>query len=79
MDMLFMVLYDLDKFRRFVFESSFLAKFALPETEIEEVRTDDVALLRLGFRWLKFCLFGEQVMEIRDEVRQAKLREAAVE
>ena len=35
MDMLFMVLYDLDKFRRFVFESSFLEKFNLTESEIE--------------------------------------------
>jgi len=79
MDMLFMVLYDLDKFRRFVFESSFLEKFNLPETEIEAARDDDVELLRLGFRWLKFCLFGEKALEIKEEVRQEKLSEAATE
>jgi len=77
MDMLFMVLYDQDKFRRFVFESSFLGKFNLTESEIEAARDDDVELLRLGFRWLKFCLFGEKVLEVKEEVRQQKLKETA--
>lgn len=77
MDMLFMVLYDLDKFRRFIFESSFLQKFNITETEIEAARGDDVRLLRLGFRWLKFCLFGEKVMEIKPEVREQKAQNPA--
>lgn len=75
MDMLFMVLYDLDKFRRFVFESTFLKKFQLDPSETEAARSDDVELLRLGFRWLKFCLFGEKVLEIKEQVRQQKLKE----
>lgn len=79
MDMLFMVLYDLDKFRRFVFESSFLEKFNLTETEIEKTRDDDVELLRLGFRWLKFCLFRENSLAVKEEVRQQKLEDAATE
>ena len=77
MDMLFMVLYDLDKFRRFVFESTFLDKFNLPESEIEAAKSDDVELLRLGFRWLKFSLFGEPALEIKDHVRQRIEQEAA--
>ena len=70
-----MVFYDLDKFRRFVFESSFLEKFDLNQSQIETARRDDVELLRLGFRWLKFCIFGEKVLEINDQVRQQKLKE----
>jgi len=77
MDMLFMALYDLDRFRRFVFESSFLAKFSLTDTEIEAAKSDDVELLRLGFRWLKFCLFGEKALEIKEQVRRQKAKELA--
>jgi Fe-S-cluster containining protein len=77
MDMLFMVLYDLDKFRRFVFETSFLEKFELSQPEIEAVKSDDVELLRLGFRWLKFCLFGEHTLEIKERVRQQALNRSA--
>jgi len=75
MDMLFMVLYDLDKFRRFVFETTFLDKFDLTQTEIEAAEGDDVELLRLGFRWLKFCLFGEKVLAIKEDVRRQKAKE----
>lgn len=65
MEMLFTVLYDLDKFRRFVFESSFLKKFKVPKGLVNRARESDQELLRLGFLWLKFCLFGEQVEEIQ--------------
>jgi Fe-S-cluster containining protein len=75
MDMLFMVLYDQDKFRRFVFQSSFLEKFDLDPAEIEAAKNDDVELLRLGFKWLRFCLFGEKVLKINEQVRQQKLKE----
>jgi Fe-S-cluster containining protein len=65
-EMLHMVCYNLDKFRRFVFESNFLKRFAVDDDTMEKIRTDDVELLRFGFQWLKFCLFGEATMEIRN-------------
>jgi len=77
MDMLFMVLYDLDKFRRFVFESSFLEKFELDEAEKKAAKKDDLALLKLGYRWLRFSLFGEKVLEIKEAVRAKKMSEAS--
>lgn len=71
MNMLVMVLYDLDKFRRFVFESSFLKKFSVDRKTAKAARSDDEALLRLGYRWLRFCLFGEDSIEIRRDVRNS--------
>lgn len=64
MDMLFMSLYDLDRFRRFVFESSFLKRFRLDAEEVERIRKSEVELLRLGFRWLRFCLLKEATVEV---------------
>jgi Fe-S-cluster containining protein len=77
MDMLCMVLYDLDRFRRFVFDSSFLDKFKIGADLVRRAREDDVALLRLGFQWLRFCLFGEHSIEIQDAVKKTGARDLA--
>jgi hypothetical protein len=74
MEMFHMVCYDLDRFRRFVFETSFLKKFEVDAASAERARTDDVELMKLGFRWLKVCLFGEKALNVRDEVRQRLLQ-----
>lgn len=67
-EMILMAAYDLDRFRRFVFESRFLAKFDLPEEEVELLKNDDVELLKLGFRWLGFGLINPMAIRIKPEV-----------
>ncbi len=54
-----MASYDVDTFRRFVFDSSFLSRFVIPDDEVESIRNDDRALLKFGFRWLQYALFKE--------------------
>jgi hypothetical protein len=68
MDMLFMVFYDPDKFRRFVFETKFLRMFQIADDRIEAIRTDDIELMKFGFRWIRFALWQEPALEIREEV-----------
>ena len=58
-EMFFMAAYDLDTFREFIFSTTFLKRFVLDDATVEALRTDDKALLRFGFRWLRFALFGE--------------------
>ncbi len=70
MEMLFTACYDLDKFRCFVFESTFLDRFELEPELVEQLRTDDEALLRFGFRWLRFALFGEPTLTVRPSHRR---------
>jgi Fe-S-cluster containining protein len=67
MQMLFTACYDVDKFRRFVFESTLLRRFEVDEDFIEEMRYDDEALLRFAFLWLRFSLFGEHTVKMRPE------------
>jgi len=55
--MFFMVCYNLDKFRRFVFESSFLTRYKIPEERMIQIKDDDVKLLQFGFEWLKTTFF----------------------
>ena len=66
MEMFYMACYDLDKFRSFIFESTFLDRFEFDEERLESLKADDEELLLFGFEWLKFCLFKEQTMKIKE-------------
>jgi len=71
MHMLFTACYDLDKFREFVFESTLLQRFEIDEEFVEAMRTDDEELLRFGYLWLQFSLFGEKTMKMKPDVAEA--------
>jgi Fe-S-cluster containining protein len=66
-EMFHMACYDLDRFRRFVFESSFLRRFELEPALAERIRDDDRELLRFAFRWLRYALFGEPTVKVIDQ------------
>ena len=70
MEMLFHSTYVLDKFRGFVFGSSLLDRFEVDEDFVHQMREDDEALLRLGFHWIRFALFGEQTMKVKPEAAE---------
>ena len=55
--MFFLVCYNIDKFREFVFKSTFLQRYDLPAEQVEEIKKDDVKLLQFGFEWLKNTFF----------------------
>jgi len=52
------------------------AMFEIPEDTVEAIHTDDVALMKLGFQWIRFALWKEPTLKVRDEVVQAKLAQA---
>ncbi len=64
-EMFVMAAYDLDTFRTFVLESSFLKRFVIEPEHEQRLATDDAALLDLAFRWLRFALFGEPTLVVR--------------
>jgi hypothetical protein len=57
--MAYMAGYNMDTFRRFVFESSFLSRFHVPRERLEAVRESDAALLLLGFDWILRFLYEQ--------------------
>jgi len=71
MHMFFTACYDLDKFREFVFGSTLLQRFEMDEDFVEEMRYEDEALLRFAFLWLRFGLFGEPTMKVKEGVLEA--------
>lgn len=69
-ELFFMAAYDLDTFRQFVFASSFLRRFELEAALVERLRADDAALLAFAFRWLRYALFGEPTIRVREAARE---------
>ena len=56
--MAFMATYNVDRFREFVFGSSFLSRYKVKATLLKKARRDDVELMKLGFKWVKLFLWG---------------------
>ena len=71
LEMFFLVCYNIDSFRDFVFNSSFFDKFEVAEDMKTGIRRDDVELLKFGFRWLRFALFAEKTMIVKEDVLKA--------
>ena len=65
LEMFYTVCYNVDKFREFVFDSTFFKRFDVAEEVIEKIKTNDEELLKFGFQWLKYCLFGEKTMKVK--------------
>jgi Fe-S-cluster containining protein len=65
LDMYFMSIYDLDRFRRFVFDTRFLEFFDIDESRVQAIAQDDEELLEFAFDWLAFSLFREKRMKIK--------------
>jgi uncharacterized protein len=64
--------YDLDRFRRFVFETRFLQLFEVHEARQEALRTDEVELLDFAMEWLRFSLFNEKTMRLKKGAGERK-------
>lgn len=63
----FMASTDLDKFRYFVLNSSFLDTYEIDPETLEQIKTDDIALMKLSFKYLASSLFGTNDLKIKKE------------
>ncbi len=63
--MFFLASYNIDKFRQFVFESSFLNRYDIDDTTIQKIRNDEKNLLEFGLNWLKDVLYKEGSFKLK--------------
>jgi Fe-S-cluster containining protein len=56
--MAFMATYNLDGFRDFVFKSSFLKRYRVKKEVLKKIGRDEVSLMKFGFSWVKFFVWG---------------------
>lgn len=62
-EMFFMAAYNLDLFRKFVEKSGILERFAVPAERVELMLADELELMKFGFDWLGFSLFGDDTLK----------------
>jgi Fe-S-cluster containining protein len=58
--MAFMATYNMDRFRDFVFNSSFLKRYKVKSALLKKIRVHDVELMKFGFEWVKYFIWGIQ-------------------
>ena len=68
--MVFMALYNLDKFRQFVFNSTFLERFEVDSTRIIKIQRSDEELLKFAFDWIKFGIFGQMLFKVKEKPKE---------
>ncbi len=73
--MFFMASTDLDTFRKFVFESSFLDTYEIDQETLDKIKEDDVALMHFSFQYMANSLFGAGEMTIKADKIEAKVQE----
>lgn len=74
--MFYMACYDLDRFKRFVFESKFLDVFDIGKKDLKKIKKDEVELLKFAFKWVKFGFVDQGALKIKDSVLQAQKDES---
>ena len=57
--MAFMAAYHMDAFREFVFKSSFLKRYRIAAPLLEKARHNDFELLKIGFAWIEWFVWGK--------------------
>jgi len=56
--MAFMATYNLDRFRDFVFKSTFLKRYKVKKEILKRIKADDMELMKFGFGWVRFFVWG---------------------
>jgi Fe-S-cluster containining protein len=71
--MFFMASTDLDQFRSFIFDSSFLDTYDVDQETLDKIREDDVELMLFSYKLLASMLFGTDDIKVKPEVLKAKV------
>jgi Fe-S-cluster containining protein len=77
--MFFLVSSNVDALRRFVFESTFLERYDVADDVLEEIKNDEIALLKFGFDYLQSALFGADKVKLKKEVAESYAKQARKE
>lgn len=65
--MFFLASYNLDRFREFVFESSFLDRYDIDDETREKLREDEAGLLEFGMSWLLWLLYKQGDFALKEK------------
>jgi len=63
--MAFMSTYNMDSFRNFVFNSSFLKRYKVKSSVLKKIKAQDTELMKFGFLWVKYSVWGQTSSTIK--------------
>ena len=63
--MAFMATYNIDRFREFIFNSSFLKRYRVKPVSLKKLKSSDTELLLFGLEWIQWFVWGIQGKGIR--------------
>ena len=66
-NLLYRACYDLDEFKKFLFETRFFELYDVEKEIIKRVKEDEEELLSFGYVWVRFNLFGEDTLRLKDK------------
>ncbi len=65
--MLYRACYDLNDFKKFIFETRFFDIYDVENGVVEKIKEDEEELLNFGYRWIRFNLFDEDTFKLKDK------------
>ena len=69
----FMACYDMDRFREFVKSAGFATTYDIDQATMDEMLSDDMALLRFGDRMIRQIMYGEESISLRGNALEQHL------
>ncbi len=70
--MFFMTSTNLEKFKDFIFNSSFLDVYEIDQETLDKIQNDDIELLKFSYLYMASSIFGTQDLKIKEEKIKAK-------
>jgi hypothetical protein len=74
-----MASYDMDRFRKFIFDSKFLEVFDIDTDTVEKLKNDDIELIKFGAKYIKYIMMMEKTLTVKDDVIQNKKQQGEKE
>lgn len=68
----YMASYDLDRFKRYVFESNFLNVFDIDDETIEKIKEDEKELIKFGVKYIKYVMMLEESFKLKEGADEHK-------
>ncbi len=75
MQLFFMASYDLDRFKRFIESPAFAKVYLLEQAEKDKIVSDDIELMKFGYRFMRHVLFGEESIPMVENAYEKRYEE----
>ncbi len=66
----YMASYDLDRFKKYIFESNFLNIFDIDDETLSKIKEDETELIQFGVKYIKYIMMLEETLKLKDDAEK---------